>query len=389
MLRTCGGDVLGRINGNLEEVTVIEVDRFNRSVVIERDDGETLPLPSCLLMELEDDVDKDLFECSMEENSEPHGVQDIWEEGGSYTCAGFVVDGEGAMTDFHISGPTKKVKQLKRSMSRSVKQTLKKASKDAFETSLERSKNNFTYRKAVRAGPLRQLVIGEVEKALNSKARFVIKEFPPQGGEIATSDFHMIELSMVDAKNVHNPPVRIDESIDVFGETYLLVGAAVMQPNHFATVVKVDGNNVLFDGVLRDALVYPTFAAALEGSNSDQPFFFTSPTSKYGVHVLLYRKLVADILSMANIKQAALKDGASYREERIANLENKISKRGVRQGSFCFHFDCNGKLQPEEKKPVLKSGMMEGSLDPGDYIWGYTTEGEKLFKDHAERFSVV
>lgn len=56
MLRSmCAGDVVQvQINDHLE-VTVIEVNRFNRSVVIERNGGETAKLQACLLMELEED----------------------------------------------------------------------------------------------------------------------------------------------------------------------------------------------------------------------------------------------------------------------------------------------------------------------------------------------
>lgn len=99
------------------------------------------------------------------------GVQDIREEGVGYICAGFVVDGEGVMTDFHISGPTHKVTKRNVNISRSVKQTLKKAKKEAFDASQGRCKNDFDYRKAVRCGHLRQLAANEVKRALKSKAR--------------------------------------------------------------------------------------------------------------------------------------------------------------------------------------------------------------------------
>ncbi|KAJ8050283.1 hypothetical protein HOLleu_03423 [Holothuria leucospilota] len=171
--------------------------------------------------------------------------------------------------------------------------------------------------------------------------------------------------------------------------------------------------------------------------------------------------VISDICSLANIKKATDKTGDCYREEKIGNLENNISKRGVRQGSFSFHFDCGGKLKPiklnkdhalaviapppigmsskfphvlhnvlsdtvipntlpsivtkslqlpaqftelglvssiwdhfhvminilkKDRKPVLKHGRTDGSLDPEDYDWSYTDEDKSTFKLSAEKF---
>lgn len=86
-------------------------------------------------------------------------------------CEGFVIDRGGDNTDFCISGPTKKVDKASVHLSRYVKQTLKGATKKAFDASQEKSKHDYVYRKAVRAGHLRKLALEEVEIALKSKAR--------------------------------------------------------------------------------------------------------------------------------------------------------------------------------------------------------------------------
>lgn len=99
------------------------------------------------------------------------GLQDIWKEDGKYRCSGFVVDGGGDVTDFCISGPTQKVEKVSLNISRSAKQTLKKYRKKAFEACQERFRTDFRYRKAVRAGHLRQLALDEVGRALKSKTR--------------------------------------------------------------------------------------------------------------------------------------------------------------------------------------------------------------------------
>ncbi|XP_071854848.1 uncharacterized protein [Apostichopus japonicus] len=89
------------------------------------------------------------------------GVQNIWKDGSSYTCEGFVID----KTDFCISGPTKKVDKASVHFSRYVKQTLKGATKKAFHASQEKSKHDYVYRKAVRTGHLRQACSGGSRKS--------------------------------------------------------------------------------------------------------------------------------------------------------------------------------------------------------------------------------
>ncbi|KAJ8030938.1 hypothetical protein HOLleu_27489 [Holothuria leucospilota] len=112
-----------------------------------------------------------------------------------------------------------------------------------------------------------------------------------QGGKLIMSEFQLIELAMVNAKNLQNPPIRIDETIHIFDETLELVGAVVMEPDHFITVSKVAERFVLFDGVLENPVSYASFAGAVQGNGSIERSFLTSPHSKYGVHVLLYKRV--------------------------------------------------------------------------------------------------
>ncbi|KAJ8035492.1 hypothetical protein HOLleu_22741 [Holothuria leucospilota] len=114
-------------------------------------------------------------------------------------------------------------------------------------------------------------------------------------GRICVSDFLIVEIGAVDAKNVQNPPVQIFENINLFGCKFELTSAVLMEPNHFLTAVTVDNGFCILDGVKANPVMYSNFASAVSGFNSLNTVCITSPTSKYGVHILVYRKLSSEL----------------------------------------------------------------------------------------------
>ncbi|KAJ8030937.1 hypothetical protein HOLleu_27488 [Holothuria leucospilota] len=152
MLRTlCKGDaVKACIDGVEETVDVVEVDRFERTVVVEQQEqGQRLTkVKACLVTELEDETISEppkkrtvkkrrtiiqhgntgtttermtFFKCPQTEvevgevvEATPLGikmaVKEIYNDGEVFRCGGNVVN-DGSLTDFALSGPVEKVKK--------------------------------------------------------------------------------------------------------------------------------------------------------------------------------------------------------------------------------------------------------------------------------------
>ena len=115
-----------------------------------------------------------------------------------------------------------------------------------------------------------------------------------------------------------------------------LVGAVVMQPDHFITISKVGEKFILFDGVLQKPISYASFGGAVTGTDSVDRSFLTSPDSKYGVHVLLYKKVKEGMASVPLL--------SCLREPPIVPSEVECTgfiDLTVERNCFLYHYPAN------------------------------------------------
>ena len=79
--------------------------------------------------------------------------------------------------------------------------------------------------------------------------------------------FVVVEVGLVNAKNMQDPPLQISEMITIMNESYLLTGAIIMRPGHFYSVVQAGGGYVNVDGLpSRDDCpgpIFKTFSGAV------------------------------------------------------------------------------------------------------------------------------
>ncbi|KAJ8050284.1 hypothetical protein HOLleu_03424 [Holothuria leucospilota] len=240
MLRTlCKGDaVKACIDGVEETVDVVEVDRFERTVVVEQhEQGQRLTkVKACLVSELEDETISEVtnsetsnavatewnsecnermtfFKCPQTEvevgevvEATPLGikmaVKEIYYDDEVFRCGGNVVN-DGSLTDFALSGPVEKVKKCDNyKVQRQDRLLLNTIKHETFQECLLRSRKNFEYRKLIRLHQLRQLGRHEVRRALTGKARVRSFSF---GLVSLDTDFELFEMDVLRKKKVFTP----------------------------------------------------------------------------------------------------------------------------------------------------------------------------------------
>ena len=107
------------------------------------------------------------------------------------------------------------------------------------------------------------------------------------------SDVLVVNIGLVDGQNMHQPPVTVPRSMQVYDSNYVSSAAVQMEPGHFLAICKNGNEYLVIDDMREEVSRFPTFAGAV---NRDATLLQQSavlhpwPGSgmKRGVHLLVF-----------------------------------------------------------------------------------------------------
>ena len=100
----------------------------------------------------------------------------------------------------------------------------------------------------------------------------------------------VLELGIVNFRNMQNPPIVIPEHLSILTSTYTLTGAVLVRQDHFYCIAKVGLNFCVFDDLKNEVQAFRTFSGAVTSCRmTSERIHKTSPKDP-GIHILLFVK---------------------------------------------------------------------------------------------------
>ncbi|KAJ8050589.1 hypothetical protein HOLleu_03851 [Holothuria leucospilota] len=116
-------------------------------------------------------------------------------------------------------------------------------------------------------------------------------------------DFIIVELSVLEWKNRFLQPVTISETCSMFGDTYYLTAAVLVQPHHFLCIVKIGQQFARVDGLQHEVECYSSFTSALYRNDSLSSKQHVTSEKHDGIHLIVLTRLGSNDLIYANIPE--------------------------------------------------------------------------------------
>lgn len=135
-----------------------------------------------------------------------------------------------------------------------------------------------------------EIEVGHIERQWSKKCRACdgTKE------TMVAGDFFITELGVADWKNKCRPALTISEVSNMFGASYELIAAVIVQPRHFRCITKIGQLFVRLDGLHPVSESYNTFTGAVYRDPGLTSAHHVTCEAHDGIHLLVFTKLKRD-----------------------------------------------------------------------------------------------